>query len=161
MKTLYLIRHAKSSWKHQVDDLYRPLKKRGVSDAKLVAQHTKELFENPDIVLCSPSKRTQHTAKIFQEFWDIASDKVIIKPLLYDFSGEELIKTITKCNDDVNILMIFAHNFAVTDFVNTFGTLDIDSVPTCGFICIDFEINSWRNLTVGKTFYKVFPKDLK
>jgi len=50
--------------------------------------------------------------------------------------------------------MIFAHNFAVTEFVNTF-----DTIPTCGFIVID--IDSWENLTKGKTIYKIFPKELR
>ena len=80
---------------------------------------------------------------------------------LYDFSGEGLIKTLKQCNDTVNIVMIFAHNFAVTEFVNTFGTIVINSVPTCGFAVIDFDIDSWKNLDRGKTVYKVFPKELK
>lgn len=161
MKRLYLIRHAKSSWKYQVDDMYRPLKERGLTDSQLVAEHTKELFDSPDIVLCSPSKRTQQTSKIFQEQWQIERNKLEIKPQLYDFSGANLIKVIKGCDDCINNLMIFAHNFAVTDFVNTFGTLDVNSVPTCGFVCIDFDINSWEHLKLGKTIYKVFPKDLK
>ena len=65
MKRLYIVRHAKSSWKHQVSDINRPLKKRGVNDAHSVANYTKELFDNPDIVLSSPSKRTVQTAEIF------------------------------------------------------------------------------------------------
>ena len=47
----------------QVSDLRRPLKKRGVNDAELIAKHTVKLFNNPDIILCSPSKRTTQTAQ--------------------------------------------------------------------------------------------------
>jgi len=161
IKKLYLVRHAKSSWKHYVSDIKRPLKKRGQNDAELVAKHTKELFVNPDIVLCSPSERTVQTSEIFINSWELNTSEYYLKTDLYDFSGEGLIKTIKQCNDTVNILMIFAHNFAVTDFVNTFGTIDINSVPTCGFVVIDFEIDSWKNLDKGKTVYKVFPKELK
>lgn len=161
MKRLYLVRHAKSSWKHNLNDLDRPLKARGVSDAKLIAIHTRQLFKNPDIILCSPSKRTLQTAKIVQEHWGIMSTQIIIKNELYDFSGANLIKTIRQCDDSINNVMIFAHNFAVTDFVNTFGTIDINSVPTCGFVVIDFEISSWKYLKKGQTVYKLFPKDLK
>ena len=161
MKRLYLIRHAKSSWKHQVSDQFRPLKRRGLTDVSLIAEHTKTLFEMPDAILCSPSKRTTQTANVFQNKWLIDNSLIQLKEELYDFSGSNLIKTIRECDDTINNLMIFAHNFAVTDFVNTFGTLDVNSVPTCGFVVIDFEISSWRNLKKGQTVYKLFPKDLK
>lgn len=161
MKRLYLIRHAKSSWKHQVPDELRLLKKRGVTDAVLIAEHTKSLFQKPDMVLCSPSKRTVQTADVFLKEWLIDNTLIQFKENLYDFSGANLIKTIRECNDTINNLMIFAHNFAVTDFVNTFGTLDVNSVPTCGFVVIDFEISSWKNLKKGQTVYKLFPKNLK
>lgn len=161
MKRLYIIRHAKSSWKHSVSDLRRPLKKRGVNDAELIAKHTVKLFNNPDIILCSPSKRTTQTASVFIENWKLTSDIINYINDLYDFSGENLIKTIKECNNDVNSVMIFAHNFAVTEFVNTFGTIDVNSVPTCGFVVIDFDIDSWENLSKGKTVYKIFPKELK
>ena len=57
--------------------------------------------------------------------------------------------------------MIFGHNFAITDFVNTFGNIYIENVPTCGFIVLEFNISSWQKLSKGNTTYKVFPKDLK
>lgn len=161
MKRLYVIRHAKSSWKNQVSDLKRPLKKRGFNDAELIAKHTNILFTPPDIIICSPSKRTTQTALVFIENWKLTSVTIEYVNDLYDFSGENLIKTIKECTNDVNSVMIFAHNFAVTEFVNTFGTIDVNSVPTCGFVVIDFDIDSWENLTKGKTAYKVFPKELK
>ncbi len=161
MKRLYIVRHAKSSWENQLPDVKRPLKKRGFFDANLVSKKTKDIIVPPEMVLCSPARRTQQTAEVFKEVWGFSDTIFHIKNELYDFSGEKLIKTILECNDKVNILMIFAHNFAVTDFVNTFGTIDIDSVPTCGFIVIDFNIDSWKNLNKGKTVYKLFPKQLK
>jgi len=161
MKRIYLVRHAKSSWKHQVSDLKRPLKKRGFKDAESVAKHTNELFTTPDVILCSPSKRTTQTAAFFIKHWKLVSVTTNYIDDLYDFSGENLIRTIKKCNNELNSLMIFAHNFAVTEFVNTFGTIDVKSVPTCGFLVIDFDINCWENLTKGETVYKIFPKELK
>ena len=161
MKRLYIIRHAKSSWEHQVSDLKRPLKKRGYNDAELIAKHTNKLFISPDIILCSPSKRTIQTASAFIKNWELTSITINYINDLYDFSGGNLIKTIKECNNRLNSVMIFAHNFAVTEFVNTFGTTAINSVPTCGFVVIDFDINSWKNLTKGDTIYKVFPKELK
>ena len=161
MKRLYIIRHAKSSWKYQVSDLKRPLKKRGFNDAELISKHTNKLFDSPEFILCSPSKRTSQTALVFIENWKLSSVTIDYTNDLYDFSGENLIKKIKEGDNDANSVMIFAHNFAVTEFVNTFGTIDVNSVPTCGFVVIDFNINSWKNLTKGKTVYKIFPKELK
>jgi len=161
MKRLYIIRHAKSSWKHKVSDLKRPLNKRGFNDAKLIAKHTNKLFTSPNVILCSPSKRTIQTSDLFIKNWKMESVTIDYINDLYDFSGENLIKTIKECNNKINSVMIFAHNFAVTEFVNIFGTTAINSVPTCGFVVIDFDIDSWKNLNKGKTVYKVFPKELK
>lgn len=161
MKHLYIIRHAKSSWEYQVSDVQRPLKKRGYNDAALVAKHTSMLFEKPELILCSPSKRTTQTALVFIKHWKLESVKLNYINELYDFSGDNLIKTLKNCDNNINSLMIFAHNFAVTDFVNTFGTIDVNSVPTSGFITIDFDVKSWKTITKGQTKYKVFPKELK
>ena len=161
MKRIYIIRHAKSSWKHQVNDRCRPLKKRGVTDAKLVAEFTSTMFNTPDLLLCSPAKRTQQTAQLFIPQWHLGKIPFIVEEKLYDFTGQQLIHTIKQCDDTVNNLMIFAHNFAVTDFVNTFGTVAINSVPTCGFVVIDFKITSWSLLKKGNTIYTIFPKNLK
>ena len=161
MKRLYLIRHAKSSWKHNVSDLKRPLKKRGFNDSELISKHTKELFSEPDIILCSPSKRTQQTARIFIKNWDLKYSNFNIIDDLYFFSSSKLIKIVKQCNNDINSVMIFCHNFAVTEFVNTFGTIDIISIPTCGFIVIEFNIDLWENISKGTTIFKIFPKQLK
>ena len=63
-------------------------------------------------------------------------------------------------NDVMNVL-IFGHNSAITDFVNKFGDVYIDNVPTSGLVCINFEINNWKDLKKGKTVTTLFPKELK
>ena len=161
MKRLFIVRHAKSSWKHQVSDLNRPLKKRGLIDASLISKHTSSLFQKPDIVLCSPAKRTVQTAEFFMENWQLKTKNFLINSNLYDFVGSNLVKSIKSCVNEVNNVMIFTHNFAITEFVNTFGTKHINSVPTCGFMVIDFDIDYWEQLCKGTTIYSIFPKQLK
>ena len=80
---------------------------------------------------------------------------------LYDFSGESLVRVIKSCDDIINTLMVFGHNHALTDFVNTFGDKYIDNVPTSGLVIIEFDIDNWKDLKPGKTFYTLFPRDLK
>lgn len=156
-----VIRHAKSSWKYNVKDHDRPLKNRGKNDAENISKHTSSLFDNPDLVICSTANRTKLTAKHFVNNWGIDESRVEYNSSLYDFSGSSLIEQIKSCKDSVNSLMIFGHNFAITDFVNTFGNLYIENVPTCGFVVIDFDIESWSNLKKGTTVYKVFPKEIR
>lgn len=161
MKKLILVRHAKSSWKHDVIDHERPLKSRGFNDAELVSNHLKNSELSIDFVLSSDAMRAKTTASIFVSNLEISQEIFGLNHDLYDFSGENLIITIKQCDDKISNLMIFGHNHALTDFVNTFGNKYIDNVPTCGVVVIEFEINSWKNLTQGKTTKTVFPRDLK
>ena len=160
MKQLILVRHAKSSWEHSVDDHDRPLKRRGFKDANSVSKALIGHFE-PDLVLSSDALRASTTADIFITNLNINREIVQLDSVLYDFSGENLIKTIKKCHDKVNLLMIFGHNHALTGFVNTFGDKYIDNVPTSGVVIIKFDIDDWNDLKPGKTFYTLFPRDLK
>ena len=161
MKRLILVRHAKSSWKYDVGDHDRPLKTRGENDAELLAKHTASLYDHPDKIICSTAKRARSTSEYFLKYWKLDTTNYSLSRDLYDFSGEDLISVIKSCDDTINSLMIFGHNFAITDFVNTFGTLTIDNVPTCGFVVIDFEIDSWKNLSKGHTSYKLFPREIR
>ncbi len=161
MKKLILIRHAKSSWEHDVIDHQRPLKKRGVNDANLVSNALYERNEVPNIVLCSDAMRTKMTAEIFISNLNIDNSIVHFNHELYDFSGSDLVKIIKSCDDSINTLMIFGHNHAITAFVNTYGDRYIDNVPTSGVVVIQFGIDQWRDLNSGKILYSIFPRDLK
>jgi len=160
-KILMLIRHSKSSWEENVPDLHRPLKKRGYNDATLVSNYLKGRAITPNVILCSPSKRTQETAKIFIDNLDL--NKVDFKLIknLYDFSGSEVLEVIKSCDDSVKCLLIFGHNNALTAIANTYGNQYIENITTSGFVEIHFEISSWKNLNVGETKKIVFPKHLK
>ena len=161
MKKLILVRHAKSSWEHNVTDHERPLNKRGFSDANLVSNSLKNKSISLDFVLSSDAVRAKTTAEIFMVTLNI--DKRIFKLNynLYDFSGSELVKVISGCEDEINNLMVFGHNHAITAFVNAYGDKYIGNVPTCGVTMIEFEIDSWKDLKPGKTVLSVFPRDLK
>ncbi|WP_136480998.1 SixA phosphatase family protein [Cognatitamlana onchidii] len=161
MKTLTLIRHAKSSWEYDVIDHERPLNKRGINDAKLLSSYLKRLNPQVDLVFCSDATRTKATAAFFIESLCIDLEQVIYNYELYDFDGRSLQKVIQECPDAVNYLMVFAHNHAVTSFVNTFGCKYIENVPTCGLITIKFDIDRWQDLKQGTTTKTIFPRDLK
>lgn len=161
MKKLILVRHAKSSWKHDVIDHQRPLKDRGINDSNLVSEFLNKKDLKVDLVLCSDAVRTTMTADIFISNLNIEKSNVQFNHGLYDFAGADLVRVIKSCNNAVNSLMVFGHNHAITAFVNTYGDKYVDNVPTSGVTVIEFDIDTWDNLKVGKTIFTIFPRDLK
>lgn len=155
------MRHAKSSWKHDLPDDKRPLKPRGLNDAKLVSSQFKNYNIMPDLILSSHAERAKKTAEICLNNLGIDRDNLKIEKKLYDFSGEKVTNVIKNTSDEVTCLMIFGHNYAFTNFVNTYGDLYIDNVPTSGLTCIEFSIDSWKDLEPGKTLFTVYPRDFK
>ncbi|UPS90847.1 histidine phosphatase family protein [Bizionia sp. M204] len=161
MKTLTLVRHAKSSWKLNLPDHLRPLKMRGLTDANNVSNHLKTTNFCPDLLWSSNAVRAQSTAEIFIKTLNIPSEICHFNHELYDFSGEYLTFHIKNCPDEINSLMVFGHNDAITNFVNAFGSERIENVPTCGLVTIIFNCDSWQEITSGDTSRIIFPKDLR
>lgn len=161
MKKLILVRHAKSSWKYNLGDIERPLKKRGINDANNVSNEFKISGFDVDKVYCSPAQRAKSTSEVFSKNIAILKIKTEIVDILYDFGGQNLINFIKLIQDEYKSVMIFGHNHAITAFVNTFGSIYIENVPTCGLVVIEFDINSWADLKPGVTIKKIFPKALR
>lgn len=161
MKKLILVRHAKSSWEYDLTDINRPLKKRGITDTHLVSEKFLEYGIKIDLLCSSDAVRALTTAEIFAEKLQLLKENINIKHDLYDFSGDRLIDVIKNCSNSVNVLMIFGHNFALTNFVNVYGDQYIENVPTCGLTIIDFKIKAWENINKGITSLTIFPRDLK
>jgi len=161
MKTLILIRHGKSSWEHPVSDMHRPLKSRGVSDAKLVCDEFIKANFKPDLVVTSPAKRAHDICKIFTNKMDISSENVQINPTIYDFEGSKTADFIKSLDKNYQNVMLFGHNYAFTSLVNRFGNRYIDNLPTSGLVMINFDVNSWKDISKGTTEMMILPRDLK
>jgi len=161
MKTLYLVRHAKSSWEFDVIDHERPLNERGLNDAPLVAKKVADVMERPDLIMSSDALRAKTTALFFAAAFNISEKDIQLEHELYDFAGMQLVAVIRDCPNDIDCFMVFGHNNAMTNFVNTYGDRDIDNVATSQFTAIAFDIDNWRDLKQGKTIFKCTPKELK
>lgn len=161
MKKTILVRHAKSSWKHNVIDHERPLNERGYKDANLVSTNLKESNLDINLVLSSDAIRAKTTANIFVSNLGIDSKIVHLNHELYDFSGINLVEVVKACDNSVDTLMVFGHNHAITAFANTYGDNYIENVPTSGVVIIEFDIENWKHLNKGKTIKTLFPRDLK
>jgi len=160
MKRLILVRHGKSSWEHEVNDDKRPLIKRGIKDGKFISKAFEKFFNKPAIVWSSPAVRALETAKIFKGKLQIEDQDFFIRTGLYTFDKNDLLKEIESCDSQVQTLMVFGHNPAMTGLVNQLGNRYFENIPTTGLTVIDFETESWKELKKGKTILNLFPKDL-
>ena len=161
MKNLFLIRHSKSSWDVPVQDINRSISARGVKDAHLIASKSVALVPNSYIVWCSKAKRTTETAYIFSQYLSIPIETIYFSEDLYTFDEKKLHEIIKKCKNEHDNLILFGHNEAITNFVNKFGDLYIENVPTSGLVAMQFNTEDWQNLGKGKTIATLFPSHFK
>lgn len=162
MKTLYIVRHAKSSWKYEsVNDIDRPLKERGINDAHLMSKFLSEKIDRPDVFISSVANRALHTGVIFCRNFNYPFSNLKIKKELYSFSDGYLVKTVKALDDSFDSAIIFSHDHGINTFVNKFGSKPIAHVPTCGIIGIRFDEKHWKNVKKGITVLVEFPKNHK
>ncbi|MDG1040519.1 MAG: histidine phosphatase family protein [Polaribacter sp.] len=162
MKTLYIVRHAKSSWEYDgIEDIDRPLKERGIKDAYLLSDYLSEIITKPDVFVSSSANRALHTAIIFCENFGYPLSNLKIKKQLYSFSDGYLVKTIKALDDSFDSAIIFSHDHGINTFVNKYGSKPIAHVPTCGVIGIQFENKHWKSIKKGNTTLIEFPKNHK
>ncbi len=161
MKQLMLVRHAKSSWDAPLRDFDRPLTSKGIHDAHVVSSDLSKHIPKMYLLWSSPAKRATETAVIFAQNLSYPIENIDFKEELYTFDGKRLEEIIKSCPDDYDNLIVFGHNEAITNFVNKFGNIFVDNVPTSGFVKIIFENTSWNNIENGITKKVIFPRDLK
>ena len=89
---------------------------------------------------------------------DLEQKKIIIVDDLYTFDENQLEKVIKSLNNDLENVILFAHNAAITNFVNKFGDIFIENVPTSGLVWIKFDCLEWKLLKKGK-IQKVFQSE--
>ena len=162
MKTLYIVRHAKSSWEYEgIKDIDRPLNKRGINNAYLISSVLNKKIACPDVFISSCANRALHTAMIFSYTFNYPLTNLKISKSLYSFSDGYLIKTVKALDDGFDSAIIFSHDHGISDFVNKFGSEKMNHVPTCGVVGIKFNTNHWKNIKEGNTFITEFPKHYK
>ena len=159
MKTIYIVRHAKSSWEYEgIEDIDRPLKKRGITDSYLIANVLKNKIDRPDIFISSCANRALHTGIIFSNVFKFPMSHLRVSKSLYSFSDGYLVKTIKALDDEYDSAIVFSHDHGINTFVNDYGSQRIDHVPTAGIIGIQFDTEHWKNIKKGTTILKEFPK---
>jgi phosphohistidine phosphatase len=161
MKRLYLIRHAKSSWKNiELRDIERPLNKRGKRDAPFMAQKMAQKGMQVDALVASPSQRTRRTAEAFAAALDYSTESIQWNPRIYEASARELLQIIQQWQTGWQSVALFAHNFACTDLANYYAAMPIENVPTTGVVTILFEVENWAAVRKhnGRVLDFIYPK---
>jgi phosphohistidine phosphatase len=153
VKTLFIIRHAKSSWDaSNVDDFERPLNERGKRDAPRMGKRLKEKEIHADQMISSPAKRAFSTAKKIAEVLKYPKNEIKTDRRLYHADEETILTVVRELKDNRKTVMIFGHNPGLTEFVNSLmdGQQDIDNIPTCGVVAFQFNTESWTDVNWGK-----------
>lgn len=161
MKTVFLIRHAKSSWSDAaLADRERPLKKRGELDADIMGKVLLKHGIQPEQIISSPAKRAMQTAKIIAGHLQFDKKKIETDKRLYFEGAEQIFALMQALSAKTTTALLFGHNPDFTEFVNLFSSTGIDNVPTCGVAGITFSINDWKKATreTGRLLYFDFPK---
>ncbi len=155
-KKLYLLRHAKSSWKDfAIKDFDRPLNKRGKTDAPMMAKLIAEMGVSPDIILSSPAKRAKCTAEYFSKALD---KKIEFDDSIYEASPSQLLALVKEVFKHHKEVMVVGHNPSFTALSNMLlSDQKIENIPTAGIVALAFKDGHIENDTAQLLFFE-YPK---
>lgn len=150
MKTLFLVRHAKSSWKDPtLADRERPLNKRGKRDAPRMGKRLAARNVLPETLISSPAVRARKTANKIASQIGYPKDRIRVEEGMYQGGTTGMLNVIRSIDDQAPSAMVFGHNPATTDLANYLAHANIDNVPTCGIVEMRFETESWSDVVSG------------
>jgi phosphohistidine phosphatase len=164
MLTLFLVRHAKSSWANPGQaDFDRPLNDRGERNAPFIGKKLVEKGENPALLVSSTANRAFSTAKYIAKELGYEKDKILKRDELYHATVKSWLNEVTQLNDKYKTVMFFGHNNGITEFANYLCNAGIENIPTCGVVKIKFDLDQWQMVSKGngELVYFDFPKQYK
>jgi phosphohistidine phosphatase len=155
MKTLMIIRHAKSNWDNVlVTDMDRALNERGKRDAPAMAQRLLRSGVRIDHFISSPAKRARTTAELFAHEFGKDRDDIRFVADLYHAPVQTFKEVIISLDDQYDHVALFSHNPGITAFVNTLTSIRVDNMPTCGVFAVTSPVAHWSDfLGAGKEFW--------
>ncbi|XOV93355.1 MAG: histidine phosphatase family protein [Bacteroidota bacterium] len=161
MKTLYIIRHAKSSWSFDLKDFDRPLGERGRKDVTRMGKYLAQHYAAPELIISSPASRAFYTALFIADQWNYPEERIRLASSFYHGSPAGILKELMGLENQ-NSVAIFGHNPGLTDLANNLSDKYLDNISTCGVVGINFNINNWGQLenSKGNQFIFLKPKDL-
>ena len=162
MRTLTIIRHAKSSWEQEgLHDFERPLNERGRRDAPMMAARLKRSAAIPDLLVSSPALRAITTARFFADGLGISTDAIQFQARIYEASVGTLLQIVRSFDDQYAHIALFGHNPGFSELSHKLAHCDFDELPTCGMVQISLPADHWHDVSAnsGKLLYSSWPKD--
>ncbi len=152
MKTLTLVRHAKSSWSDAtLGDRKRPLNQRGKRDAPMMGQRLADYGVRPSLIISSPAKRAWSTAKIIAEALSYPREFLQREDSLYLASLDDFLDVLVAQDQDFNSIMVVGHNPGMTDFANFLSPGLTNNLPTAGVVSVEIDQDHWNLYERPKT----------
>ena len=161
MKTLTILRHAKSSWSNAaLPDEERPLNPRGERDAPVMAARINDAGIRPSLIMSSPAVRAWATAKIVAKAISYPIEFLHREDELYLASLERLLDLFARQDNAFNSVMVVGHNPGLTEFANYLLPDVTDNIPTCGLVVLDIDTDNWdlRQRKQAELILYDFPK---
>jgi phosphohistidine phosphatase len=144
MKTLTLLRHAKSSWKDRnLPDHARPLNRRGEKDAPAMAARISDAGIRPSLILSRPAVRAWNTAKIVAKEINYPIEFLQREQELYMADVGDFLTLLGRQDEKFNSVMLVGHNPGLTDFANYLMPNLADNIPTSGVVSMTVETDGW------------------
>lgn len=147
MKTLYLMRHAKSSWENSgLTDFDRPLNERGLSVAPFIGETIRKRDLLPEVIIASPARRAKQTAELVKSAAQIDAE-LRFDGRIYAAGTSELLDVAMELGDEFASAMLVGHNPGFENMVRVL-TGEYETMPTASIAVIDLEIEKWCDIFV-------------
>jgi phosphohistidine phosphatase len=160
MKTLFIMRHAKSSWDYaDLSDFERPLNERGLETAPLMGEVMKDNGFIPELIVSSPARRAQQTAEIVKTTAAFEAE-IRFDERIYEASPLRLLEVVSGIEDRFSSAMIVGHNPGLEGLIRNL-TGKIEPMSTAALAVVDLEIDSWSEIgrAAGTLRKLIRPKD--
>jgi phosphohistidine phosphatase len=160
MKTLFVMRHAKSSWDDpDLSDFERPLNDRGLKAAPFMGEVMAKNNFTPELIVSSPAMRARQTAELVKNSAAFEAG-IRFDERIYEASPMRLLEVVSGIADEYASAMIVGHNPGFENIVRVL-TGKLESMPTAALAVIDLEINSWKeiNAETGSLRKFIRPKE--
>ncbi|MCS7087460.1 MAG: histidine phosphatase family protein [Thermoflexales bacterium] len=143
MKTLLLVRHAKSSWDYpDLADIERPLNERGLRNAPEMGRRLALRGVRPDLILSSPAVRALTTARLIAQQLDYPEDNIRVDERIYEAAPETLLTVISELDPALRVVLLVGHNPELTELAQRW-TDKIEHMPTAAVAEFAFSAKTW------------------
>jgi len=161
MKTLLLLRHAKSSWKDaSARDFDRPLNQRGMKTAPMIGRSIRKRKLQPDLVISSPAERARQTAALVIESAQLNTE-LRYDERIYEATAARLLEIVSQIDESANVAMLVGHNPGFEELLELLIG-ETHRMPTAALACVELDIEKWNKVRAGAGHLEslVKPKDL-